>query len=250
MDRLFSLSLVVLASFAVSTAFCSPFQVSIWGSSQYIDQGDMAISGCTFYNPFGTQTAKEHNLSLSGTTLLSSQPWAAQAYASASLHTASLKIKALASGTGFASAGAKITDTIMFQGAYNGICDGQPCYSIPVSFTVDGTISGQQDLSAGIRLGSVEVHQKVASGVTTVFSGLIHTTGPLSLCMYLNTDGYVYDGFIDFTNTAQFSWQLPSGVTYTSDSGAFLAPEPATMLTLTTGILAVHLFGRRKALGS
>jgi len=250
MARMISFSLIVLASFAVSTAFSGSFQVCIWGSSQYVDQGDMAISGCTFYSPFGTQTAKEHNLSLSGTTLLSSQPWAAQAYASASLHTASLKIKAQASGAGFAGAGAKMTDTITFQGAYNGICDGQPCYSIPVSFTVDGIISGQQDLSAGIRLGTTEVHQKIASGVTTVFSGLIHTTGPLSLCMYLNTDGYVYDGSIDFTNTAQFRWQLPSGVTYTSASGAFLAPEPATMFTLFTGMLAIHLLGRRKALGS
>ena len=243
--RIFLSAFVLCILSTAGVVSAGTYQTSIWGTAGYFDPGDMSTVSSSFYNPVAGVVTKANSLDLGGLTHYSAVKWAAESYAMADICTGELKIKAAASDAGFASAGARLIENITFTGAYNGVLNGQPCYSIPASFVVSGIINGDQTVSAGIKIGSMEMHQKVISGTMTIFAGLIHTTGTLDLNIYINTDGFVSNGLADFTNTAKFRWQLPDGISYQCSSGMFLNPEPSTMLILLPGLLAL-IRSRRK----
>lgn len=88
-----------------------------------------------------------------------------------------------------------------------------------------------------------------------VFNGIYAVTGsnptvPIGATIYENGCGLGTS--CDYSNTAAISFNLPTGVTFTSDSGVFLtqpaggAPEPASTALLATGLACVVLLRRRK----
>jgi hypothetical protein len=90
------------------------------------------------------------------------------------------------------------------------------------------------------------------------FTGVYNLVGPsvdlpMYLSLFVNPAGGLYpDGYtavgttIDFSNTGAVTLDLPSNVSFTSDSGVFLTPEPMTLLLLGLGLGRLTLAGRRK----
>ena len=77
--------------------------------------------------------------------------------------------------------------------------------------------------------------------------GILSLTGP-SVTLEISADLEVLasDGVVDYGDTAGISFQLPQGVTFTSASGDFLTPEPASLALLSAGLLGVGWTRRRR----
>jgi len=83
------------------------------------------------------------------------------------------------------------------------------------------------------------------------WSGVLAVSDGESVSFYLNQGGQVFSGAsADFSNTLQFSFlNLPSDVTFTSDSGVFLTggvPEPSIWAMMLTGFLGLGALAWRR----
>ncbi len=90
------------------------------------------------------------------------------------------------------------------------------------------------------------------------FTGVYNLVGasvdlPMYSSLFVNPGGGLYpDGYtavattIDFSNTGKVDLILPGNVSFTSDSGVFLTPEPMTLLLLGLGLGGSTLAGRRR----
>jgi hypothetical protein len=174
--------------------------------------------------------------------------------------------------TGYVSgdASAQIWDTVTLipgEGVFN--------YRIPMQLALDG----RTDIpipSAGLGSASVslsvydadtfalvqEAHGRTTEGLLLVSADLTpDLVSPLVPKRYIVSYGLSVFGNmanagepmrmgVDYFNTLHFNWSLPSGVTYTSESGLFhpgaiqAVPEPASMAALAVG--TVGLLRRRR----
>ena len=185
-------------------------------------------------------------------------------------------------GGGSAAAYAQVNETLQFSA--NGASSGTVT-QIPFTFTVDGsysvtTAAGDSigDVQMGLYLNNNSFGETVSSsgsdnftptvgapsisGWTTdsfasntpgliVFTGTFPITGPSAtvgvteLLSAIAADGTG----LDFSNTAALSFDLPTGVSYTSASGVFgtvAVPEPASA-TLVLGLLSAVSLRRHRS---
>jgi hypothetical protein len=70
--------------------------------------------------------------------------------------------------------------------------------------------------------------------------------GVSELPIYLGLNMAAYGDRMDFSNTGKMGLVLPDGVSFTSDSGVFMTPEPATLLLLGLGFGGLTLTRRRQ----
>ncbi|MDQ6700453.1 MAG: PEP-CTERM sorting domain-containing protein [Acidobacteriota bacterium] len=184
-------------------------------------------------------------------------------------------------GTGAGQAG--ISDTLHFRVAG---ASANTVTLIPVSYAVNGTLSGSNpaiaDVQAQLVLGSASfneavvygppsfvpvIKQQTAAGWSSytitqltpgsfIFNGLYSITGTsadLGVFEYLAGDGGA-GGTSQYSHTGVVSINLGSNVTFTSDSG-FLrqaapagVPEPGSLGLLASGVAALVVFGRKRRL--
>ena len=128
--------------------------------------------------------------------------------------------------------------TVTLRGA---VSDGHNFYGVySQDYRFDGnssglTLYGLNDLGGGWFGTSISVYQQHSFSVDFLY-GLTANTG---------------GGAIDYSHTAAFAFDLPTGVTYTSDSGVFLkggttsVPEPAPIALAALG-LGCTIVARRR----
>jgi hypothetical protein len=189
-----------------------------------------------------------------------------------------------AAGDAFSNVQASWTDTLHFSG-------GTGLVTIPIDIRLDGTFGGgtgvfrfnqanfgfgaddgvQPLVSAGVRFSTYGPIISTANAVLgqdwSVSSKIGNWTqfgpdrfvGSLTVNMARpNVNIYMglsnYNGFSDFMHTAEFNMSLPNGISYTSDSGVFLAsdsgtsavPEAATWTMLLVGFGVIGILLRRR----
>lgn len=201
---------------------------------------------------------------------------AGYAYAFADLNTGILRVigKSVYAPpyTTTTDATAAITDTVTFSGGA-----GTTAF---LDYSFEGTLGviadaipksafAQLSINISTAGGSASVYQTLSayaancgSGTNCVVGTSTTRTGTLAFQIYagaptgfttsLNGDASIGNSF-DFGNTAKFYLRVPTGVTYTSSSGSFLAaavpitavPEPSTSALLLAGV-AFLLVGAAK----
>ena len=132
------------------------------------------------------------------------------------------------------SGGVAVVDLPDFE--FEGLCG--PC--------TDGFMRFASDTHSGVTvqqaLNWVSASFTGSSPQNTFFQGVYDLTGPtVPVLLTFDLDTSVSTaGTSDYSHTGQLSLVLPPGVTYTSDSGVFLAayavPEPGSLCLLATGI--------------
>ncbi len=173
----------------------------------------------------------------------------------------------VAGGYAGAAGQSALSDTLYFAVA-GGIAQDEDLL-VRVTFTLDGTLSPDAlfdsiygryfdyNFNFSDTASFAADHALAALGkVTTtpfvgplIFSKVVKIRGAF-LTAHVSLDLFVpgiYQGSLDFGNTAKIALQLPPGVTFTSESGVFLsAPEPAgTALGVTSLLTLVALRQRR-----
>lgn len=182
------------------------------------------------------------------------------AEAMADLTTASVALFASADSTPTAqmvvSAETEFLDRLTFQ--VPPAMQGQP-FLLGVTFAIDGAITPDATPSSGSLLTSrcivtdsgfassfdgLFVDVVPVSGLRTV-SGSVEVTPPAyaaNVSMRMITSALT-EGTVDFLGRGEMRLTLPPGVTYTSDSGVFQAPEPgaaAVAIAACAGLAAVQ----------
>ena len=227
----------------------------------------------------GAATSAFENLVLTSPDGTSASAYSAGDLSSGTVHSLSAGSLPLPPSGGEGIANITLKDNVHFVVTGAGAADITP---ITVKFELDGMLSAPaansplasvfSNLTLG---GSVSANFQVLNGVagagslngqsgwasfsyasdtanSVIFSGVFDLVGPtttLPFSISLNTVG-ADGGMADYSNTARVSLILPSNVTYTSDSGAFLtaaavaAPEPALWPVAGLG-LGLGLFFRR-----
>ena len=162
---------------------------------------------------------------------------------------------------------ATVTDigfNVHTDGFYGGAV-GNPAESILAGLTVSQAGNGQAQYFAGYDFTnntaptmSYDVHSGWLNYSFTggpgnyTFTGVYAATGADP---YLTFGEVLYaigsTGYADYSHTSRISLQLPSGVTYTSDSGVFLnavaaVPEPSSWMVMLTGFGLIGAAARRR----
>jgi hypothetical protein len=187
-----------------------------------------------------------------------------EAQAFADLTTASVGLFASADSTPLnsmiVSAETELQDVLHFQ--VPPAMNGQP-FSLGVAFALDGVITPNADpyfSGPGLLTSRCVLTDQ---GNFDSFDGLFVDTAPVS-GMRIASDtieitppGYsmnvsmrmiapgLTEGTIDFLATGKLHLALPPGVTYTSDSGVFHAPEPAASAIGAAAFASLALLRRR-----
>jgi hypothetical protein len=156
------------------------------------------------------------------------------------------------------SAETELLDVVHFQ--VPPAMNGQP-FSLGVTFALDGVITFDADPYVTALLSSRCILVDVSnfdsfdglftdttpvSGLRTV-SDTIQITPPsysMNVSMHMLAPGLM-EGTIDFLTTGELQLALPPGVTYTSDSGVFHAPEPAAAAIAAAAFASLALLRRR-----
>ena len=184
------------------------------------------------------------------------------AEATADLTTASISLFAFADSTPqtltITSAEAEFFDVLHFQVPPE--MQDQP-FDLGVVFVLDGFISADATptvttlLSSRcvlIDLDSVQVFDGLlvdtspVSGLRTVHGTLLITPPDytMNVSMHLLAPGLT-EGTVDFLTTAALQLAVPAGVTYTSDSGVFHAPEPGAAALGAVASIVLAALGAR-----
>jgi hypothetical protein len=157
--------------------------------------------------------------------------------------TASMGVFAFADSTpGFtnlASAEAEFFDVVHFD--VPAVLEGQP-FELGVVFAVEGVMTPDAaphvntlltsrcvlgDLNSSDTYDGLLIDSTPVSGLRTI-PGTITITPPaysMNVSMHMLAPGLI-EGTVDFLTTGELLLEIPPGVTYTSDSGVFHAPEP------------------------
>lgn len=185
------------------------------------------------------------------------------AEATVDLATASLGVVAFADSTPqdvtISSAEAELFDVLHFQ--VPPAMQGQP-FALGVVFAVDGAMTPDAaphitttlllsrcvlaDLGSIATFDGLFVDTTPVSGLRTI-PGTIEITPPgyaMNVSMHMNAPGLT-EGTVDFLTTGALQLALPPGVTYTSDSGFFHAPEPGAAAIRLAAIAALAFTRRR-----
>jgi hypothetical protein len=156
---------------------------------------------------------------------------------------------------------ANVTMTYVYDGNLGATDPTEPSYSSEIKYfigTADMDWTGASNIN-GTQVGTAETSgfntftytNNTASGFQ--FQGTFTVTNGESLQLfYLQTMNCNFGQVCDFSNTGQMGLVLPTGVSFTSDSGLFLTqsegsavPEPGSLLLVGLGIAALGCFGRR-----
>ena len=156
----------------------------------------------------------------------------------------------------------KVDGMVALDTASSGSC----CFDITYQGVLGGAVNYHfsEDVNNGITANSLQVTGYNSSstqnppagnigGTVTAFYQLQPGLNQLPFGMDLSMGGGY--GLADFSHTLQISLDLPQGVTYTSESGAFLTappaptPEPSTWVPVLAGlaVLAFRKFRRTAA---
>jgi hypothetical protein len=174
------------------------------------------------------------------------------------------------------------SSTITNVGAMDGLTftvAGGGSANVVLTFALDGSLSTNNtgSYSAEIKyfIGSADMDWTGATGSgvgtaqTSGFSSFTYTNDTISgfqfqgtfsvtngeaLPLFFSQEMNCNTGSVcDFQNTGQMGLILPTGVSFTSNSGVFLtqtegsaAPEPGSLLLMGLGIAAIGCFGRRR----
>jgi len=187
------------------------------------------------------------------------------AEASVDLATASMRLFATADSAPSAdvvsTARGEIQDVLRFQ--VPPAMQGEP-FALQVQFVLDGEISPDAlpylpyftvllssrctltDFSNFDQFDAL-VTDLAPIGVPRIRGGTISITPPdyaMNVSLQMLAPG-LKEGTIDFLSTAELRLAAPEGVTYTSDSGVFQAPEPGAAAIGWAAIAALALLRRR-----
>jgi hypothetical protein len=213
---------------------------------------------------------------------LNAQQFSATANASANLVSGQLHVFASSDGAAASNATAHFSDLITIAPT-QGFVDG---FLATFTLTIEGTLTGNADAGGELQVGSTVDHADVGgtamcTAAPTVCSPLTSTPGgsltqilvatilvdPANPIVFIqpflfaganDINGnflFAESGLANFADTAQLSIDLPSGFTFTSNSGVLLTeapqstPEPATLPLMVAGLAALctSAWRRRRA---
>jgi len=184
------------------------------------------------------------------------------AEASVDIATASMRLFASADSTPptdtISTARGEIQDVLHFQVPPS--MQGEP-FELEVQFLLDGVISSDALPNFSVLLSSrctltdfsnldqfdALVFDLAPIGGRRTRDGVLSITPPdyaMNVSLQIIAPG-LREGTIDFRQTAELRLALPEGVTYTSDSGVFQAPEPGAAAIGGAAIASLALLRRR-----
>ncbi len=157
---------------------------------------------------------------------------------------------------------ANVTMTYVYDGNLGATDPSEPSYSSEIKYFIG---SADMDWTGASNINGTQVGTAETSGFNTFiytnntasgfqFQGTFTVTNGESLQLFYTQEMNCNTGQVcDFSNTGQMGLVLPTGVSFTSDSGVFLtqsegsaAPEPGSLLLMGLGIAAMGCFARHR----
>jgi len=240
--------------------------------ADYVIQLDVQAGALNIGPPVGLPPVTDELLEVSGATggtldtgEISQVPGSRQrGYAAADLATGSMRIfvDSLYGGTYLTAAGASvsITDQLRFQ-----LPAELTSADVGIRWVVEGSNTFYGGLTtegtgcgALLSIGAVSFDTGIGNCPSTMgrpgpirydFHDVLTVAGDVDYQINMQLFFQAFDNRADFANTAYVLFDLPVGVTFTSDSGVFLTnpvvPLPAAAWLLVSGLAALASFARR-----
>ncbi len=195
-------------------------------------------------------------LSQSSTSISENSPFGGSAQGAASLRTGSLQAIAQENGITGASgaAGAAYWDTLFFSGAIGSSSTGTLTLTVPGIFTdvgnggaclsvIPSVVGASCDPFSTTPLNSTNPSETLTASFSIINGNPVNFYAALFATASNSFNGATADLY----DPPKLSLQLPTGVTYTSASGVFLAPVPlpAAFWLFGSGLLGLAGIARR-----